>query len=227
MDEQLYTIIWTRVNLYLPKNFIQISLPLSTHYWHTAKAIIFLWELSPHISHKLLRGFSCISVNSKLLPQISISFILHRFNTERIATQINMFALPIFMSCAVHFKKIASEVPQGLVMVRPNKRHKHEIQLRYEIGKKMWLNKIFSDRSVALCHWFRCFHQVLLVRSMSSSSDEFDYLWEITVLARLARLKYFLSLSIHLSYWSLHLATWLQLFKRPIELSTRHSSWFP
>ena len=56
------------------------------------------------------------------------------------------------MSCAVHFKKIASEVPQGLVMVRPNKRHKQEIQLRYEIGKKMWLNKIFSDRSVALCH---------------------------------------------------------------------------
>ena len=42
-----------------------------------------------------------------------ISYILHRFNTEKIATQINMFPLPLFMSCALHFKKIALEVPQG------------------------------------------------------------------------------------------------------------------
>ena len=47
-----------------------------------------------------------------------------------------MFALPLFMSCAVHFKKIALEVPRGVVMVGPYKRHKHEIQLGYEIGKR-------------------------------------------------------------------------------------------
>jgi len=67
---------------------------------------------------------------------MSISYILHRFNAEKIATQINMFALPLFMSCAVHSKKIALEVPQGIILVGPNKRHKHEIQLRYEIGKR-------------------------------------------------------------------------------------------
>ena len=85
------------------------------------KAIIFLWELLPHFPHKLLRGFSCITVNSKLLPQMSISYILHRFNAEKIATQINIFALPLFISCAVHFKKIALEVPQGVILVGPNK----------------------------------------------------------------------------------------------------------
>ena len=56
---------------------------------------------------------------------MSISYIHHRFNAEKIATQINIFALPLFMSCAVHFKKIALEVPQGVILVGPNKRHKH------------------------------------------------------------------------------------------------------
>ena len=41
------------------------------------------------------------------------------------------------MSCAVHFKKIALEVQQGVILVGPNKRHKHEIQLGYEIGKRI------------------------------------------------------------------------------------------
>ena len=40
------------------------------------------------------------------------------------------------MSCAEHFKKIALEVPQGVILVGPNKPHKHEIQLRYEPGKR-------------------------------------------------------------------------------------------